>query len=138
MQSIIVHPSAHAEDDRPAARFALDFQSTVTQITDAIRRHPNPRWFHTATAYNMTFPWSRVEHPRTSPYREVIAEYVATLPLLEQEQADTIISLDANREMNMVPGTRPSSAARSAVRAHRLGDLTPESFRKAREHDYHR
>jgi hypothetical protein len=50
-------------------------------------------------------------------------------------RADTIISLEANREMNMVGG-RLSDCARSAVRDHRAGILTPESFRKVREHDH--
>lgn len=69
-----------------------------------------------------------------SRMREVIDEYVNTLPESERETADSIISLETFAEMNSVGG-RPSDCARSAVADHRSGRLTAESFRKAREDD---
>lgn len=134
MQAIIVNYSTDPLDVMHAARFAPHFQTTTAEMRQAIAEAPQPRDFYHVLEWRMDLRWTREEQP-SSAYREVIAAYVNALPLLEQREADTIISLETNREMNMVGG-RPSDCARSAVRSHQLGDLTPESFRKMREHDH--
>ena len=133
MQSILVSFGSDA-DPMHAAHFAPHVQRTVAEIREALRDHPSPREFYHVLEWRMDVPWTR-ETTSVSPYREIIAAYVDTLPLLEQAQADTIISLEATREMNMVGG-RPSDCARSAVRDHQAGILTLESFKRARQYDH--
>lgn len=55
-----------------------------------------------------------------SPFRQIIN----TVPAGDDR---TMVSLSAQREMNQVPGTRPSHAARSAVNEY---NANPERFRQ--------